>query len=691
MACVFQGAPGLHRCAAPPSASLTPMRPIFPVGLLLCVTAQQACQRDEATAPQGIPFGPSARVVDAGRSNIAFSSNRDGNFEIYVMAADGSAPTRLTNSPGSDLEPTWSPDGQRIAFTSIRGGIFEIHIMGADGSAPTVVWSGGGDALEPSWSPDGGRIAFASNRTRNGFAINLMNVDGSGLTQLTNDHDDFPSWSPDGRAIAFASLRDGNHWEIFVMNADGSALRRLTSGPSSDVGPSWSPDGAEIAFSSDRDGNFEIYVMHADESAPTRLPSSPGADVPPTRSPDGQLIAFTSERDGNQEIYVMNADGSAQTRVTNNPALDFNPVWSPAVNHSRAPAFVTFRTQPPEVVDANAGISPPVQVAVTDGSGTPVSGGQVNLELGSSPSAATLSGTTKVKVVEGVATFDDLRIDQPGRGYTLVARTGSMSDASGPFTVAGPAVRVVFVTQPPATVAAATGMAPGVRIAIQDALGTTVPGGTHVVTVALAANTTGATLSGTTTVEAVHGVATFNFLSIDRPGTYTLSAAAAGLTGATSSQIAVHLTFSRVNTGMHTCAITNRDKAYCWGFPQFGTLGDGGTAPHSTPVAVAGGLSFVGISTGARHSCGLAPGGAAYCWGHNIQGGLGDATTSDRTSPVPVSGGLTFRTVSAGEEFSCGVTTSGGAFCWGDNFPRQLGAGTNTGPPARERGPPCPP
>src|SRR5256885_1982623 len=587
MACVFQGAPGLHRCAAPPSASLTPMRPIFPVGLLLCVTAQQACQRDEATAPQGIPFGPSARVVDAGRSNIAFSSNRDGNFEIYVMAADGSAPTRLTNSPGSDLEPTWSPDGQRIAFTSIRGGIFEIHIMGADGSAPTVVWSGGGDALEPSWSPDGGRIAFASNRTRNGFAISVMNVDGSGLTQLTNDHDDFPSWSPDGQAIAFARPRDLYYWDLLVMNADGSALRRLTSGPSSDLQPSWSPDGAEIAFSSDRDGNFEIYVMHADGSAPTRLTSSPGADVQPTWSPDGQLIAFTSERDGNQEIYVMNADGSAQTRVTNNPALDFNPVWSPAVNHSRAPAFVTFRTQPPEVVDANAGISPPVQVAVTDGSGTPASGGQVNLELGSSPS--------------------------------------------------------------------------------------------------------GATLSGTTTVEAVHGVATFNFLSIDRPGTYTLSAAAAGLTGATSSQIAVHLTFSRVNTGMHTCAITNRDKAYCWGFPQFGTLGDGGTAPHSTPVAVAGGLSFVGISTGARHSCGLAPGGAAYCWGHNIQGGLGDATTSDRTSPVPVSGGLTFRTVSAGEEFSCGVTTSGGAFCWGDNFPRQLGAGTNTGPPARERGPPCPP
>ena len=100
----------------------------------------------------------------------------------------------------------------------------------------------------------------------------MVNVDGSGITRLTNNsnRDESPSFSPDGRRVAFVSDRDGND-EIYAMDADGLGVSRLTDNPSRDSDPSWSPDGRRIAFVSNRDGNDEIYVMNADGSGKIRL------------------------------------------------------------------------------------------------------------------------------------------------------------------------------------------------------------------------------------------------------------------------------------------------------------------------------------------------------------------------------------------------------------------------------------
>jgi hypothetical protein len=172
---------------------------------------------------------------------IAFTSNRDGNWEIYVMNADGSGVTRLTNNPAEDDLPSWSPDGRRIAFASNRDGNREIYVMNADGSGQINLTNNPAYDGVPSWSPDGRRIAFVSNRDGN-REIYVMNADGSGQINLTNNpaYDDLPSWSLDGRRIAFVSNRDGNR-EIYVMNADGSGVTRLTNNPAWDEWPAWSP------------------------------------------------------------------------------------------------------------------------------------------------------------------------------------------------------------------------------------------------------------------------------------------------------------------------------------------------------------------------------------------------------------------------------------------------------------------
>ena len=145
------------------------------------------------------------------QSKIAFASNRDGNFEIYSMNADGSNQTNLTNNPVWDGCLSWSPDGMKIAYSSKREVDGGIYVMNADGSNQT--WLINNHAMCPSWSPDGFKIVFYSLiKDKNeetkiveetqywheaNIEIYIMNTDGSNQLNLTNNsaYDGYPSWS----------------------------------------------------------------------------------------------------------------------------------------------------------------------------------------------------------------------------------------------------------------------------------------------------------------------------------------------------------------------------------------------------------------------------------------------------------------------------------------------------------------
>jgi len=131
-------------------------------------TAQPLVKSNVAMTPEV------ARVI----GKIAFTSDRDGNTEIYTMDADGGGQTRLTENPAEDYSPGWSPDGTRLVFVSARDGNPEIYVMQADGSGQTRLTNNTADDLSPSWTPNGAQIAFVTNRDGND-EIYLMNADGS--------------------------------------------------------------------------------------------------------------------------------------------------------------------------------------------------------------------------------------------------------------------------------------------------------------------------------------------------------------------------------------------------------------------------------------------------------------------------------------------------------------------------------
>ncbi|HZB77680.1 MAG TPA: plastocyanin/azurin family copper-binding protein [Solirubrobacteraceae bacterium] len=214
---------------------------------------------------------------DAANRQIAYQSARAGRFSIFRIDADGTDDVNLTpDNTSNNLEPSWSPDSFKIAFSSDRTGNGDIYVMDFDGSNVRRLTSDAAGERHPTWSPDGRQIAFASDKTGKSRLM-IMDVDPDGSGEGTNARalgPDFetgaqtePDWSPVDDKIAYTQLRGtppDPDPEVFDIGAN--TFTPLTGSTASDLAPTWAPDGSRVIWTRLENGHQDLFIRATDAS-----------------------------------------------------------------------------------------------------------------------------------------------------------------------------------------------------------------------------------------------------------------------------------------------------------------------------------------------------------------------------------------------------------------------------------------
>lgn len=269
------------------------------------------------------------------KGRIVFQSSMDGDNEIYLLTSKGLK--KLTDNSWDDEYPKWSPDGKRIAFTANPKGNYDLFIMQADGSNIAQVTTSPKDEFEHAWFPDGKKIAF-TEQVKRGFRkrftllmIDLRSKRTSKVIPEFRKSNSLPNFSPAAPLMAFTGKRTIG-WDVFIYDLEKKEFHGLTEGGKG-CRANFSREGKIAYVSSTADGKADIWLMEPDGSEKMRLTERDETyDYYPCWSPDGKYIVFSSSsqghpRKGNWSLYMVKVNSKRIFPLFDSPGRDQFPDW----------------------------------------------------------------------------------------------------------------------------------------------------------------------------------------------------------------------------------------------------------------------------------------------------------------------------------------------------------------------------
>ncbi len=275
-------------------------------------------------------------------SEVAFSWNRSGTFEIFSAPLDGERIFQLTEANERSVWPRWSPDAKQLAFLRDRGGDerFDIWLVDRDGERERNLTNEPGVMhRDIAWSPDGAKLAYTANAGGKGFAVHVIDVATGAKRGLTDGaRDDLqPRWSPDGTLLVFWSRRDDvrTNADLYVVAASGGDATRLETRGGVDgesIDPRWSPDGTRISFTTDTRGRQEVAIATYAErelGRIERMTESIHDEYGAVWRPDGRALAYLHNEDAAVSLRRVFAISHADHAVSDIPGMHASPDIGP--------------------------------------------------------------------------------------------------------------------------------------------------------------------------------------------------------------------------------------------------------------------------------------------------------------------------------------------------------------------------